>query len=485
MNIKNILRSQRVKHGGFSTALIALVIALVYLANVIVLLFANHFGWYFFTTEQYDLSLGTAADELFSEIDTEGGKVKILFCDVEENAKTNRKTDFIYTTATNLQKRYPNLIELDFVNLWLEPEKVAPYTESEDGEPITLLATDVIIDYQGEHLLCPATSFFTLDSQDYVTAYNGEEVFVSNILWVTAGEHPTAYFTTNHGESMPTALYYALVRAGYRVDVLDLATVERVPEDAGLVLISSPLYDFQRTAAGAAFVSEITKLEEYLASGGRLFVSVDPNYIDRTPKLLSFLNEYGLMVSDGVLIDENNALPGSGGYSLVASYGDTGLSASLAARVGRERRTVLSYAAPVTAFEGERASAEALLYSPAGATLKLRSGEYVDGGGRALLAMATLNEGEGKILFVGSSYLAATNIMNGAGYGNKPLVYALLSEMGAARVPLGIDAVTVDRSAIEDLSLGEARLYTALAVIVIPCAILVGGLIYCRRRKLA
>jgi hypothetical protein len=343
----------------------------------------------------------------------------------------------------------------------------------------------VIIAYADEYLVCPAISFFALDSQNYVTSYNGEEVFVSNILWVSTPDHPTAYFTVNHGESMPTSLYYALVRAGYRVDVLDLASVERVPEDAGLVLIASPLYDFQRTAEGAVFVSEITKLEDYLASGGKLFVSVDPNYIDRTPKLLSFLAEYGLMVSDGVLIDENGALPGSGGYSLVSGFGSTGLSASLAARVGAERRTVLSYAAPLTAFEGERASAEALLYSPAGASLKLRNGNVADGGGRPLLAMAKMNEGEGKILFVCSSYLAATDMMNGAGYGNKPLVYALLSELGAKNVPLGIDAVTVDRTAIEDLSLGEVRLYTALTVAAIPTAVLAGGLIYCRRRKVA
>lgn len=485
MNIKNILSSRRARSSGYSGALVALVIALVYLLNVIVLLFANRFGWYFYTTPQYDLSLGDAADTLFSEIDTSRGKVKVLFCDVEENAKTNKQTDFIYKTATELASRYPDLIELDFVNLWLEPNRVASYLENEAGDPITLLSTDVIIDYQGEHLVCPASSFFTLDNDDYVTAYNGEEVFVSNILWVTADEHPTAYFTSNHGESMPSALYYALVRAGYRVDRLDLASVERVPEDAGLVLISSPLYDFQRAAEGAAFVAELTKLENYLASGGKLFVSLEPNYLDRTPKLLSFLNEYGLAVSDGVLIDENNALPGSGGYSLVASYGNTGLSASLAERVGRDRRTVLSYAAPLLTFAGERAGAEPLLYSPAGATVKLRNGDRADGGSRPLLAMATLSEGEGKILLCGSSYLAASDILNGEGYGNKQLLYSLLSDLGAARVPLGIDAVTIDRSAIEDLSLGEVRVFTAITVAIIPLVLLTGGLILCRRRKVA
>lgn len=483
MDIKNFLRSPRAKRGGYSTALVALVIALVYLFNVIVLLFANHFGWYFYTTEQYDLSISEAADALFADIDTSAGKVEILFCDVEENAKKSAQTDFIYRTANELAARYPDLIELSYVNLWLEPGRVSDYLENEAGDPITLLATDVIIDYQGAHLVCPAESFFTLDSENYVTAYNGEEVFVSNILWVTTPEHPTAYFTANHGESLPTPLYYALVRAGYRVDRIDLASVEAIPEDAGLVLISSPLYDFQRAADGAAFVAELTKLERYLDAGGKLFVSLEPNYLDRTPKLLAFLNEYGLAVSDGVLIDENGALPGSGGYSLIASFGDKESASRLLAAVGEDRRIVLSYTAPILTYEGERASAEPILLSPAGATCKLRSGEYADGGSRPILALSSMHGGEGKILLVGSSYLAASDIMNGEGYGNKPLLYALLSELGAARVPLGIDAVAVDRSAIEDLSLGEVRLYTALTVAVIPLALLSGGLILCRRRK--
>lgn len=482
MDIKNILRSRKVGHGGYMAALIGVVLALAYLLNVIVLLLANHFGWYFYTAPQYDLSVGTAASALFEEIDTTGGKVQILFCDVEENVKTNKQTDFVYQTANNLKAQYPDLIELSYVNLWLEPQKVAPYLEREDGTTVTLDKTDVIIDYQGEHLVCSASSFYTLDSQDYVVAYNGEEVFVSNILWVTEKEHPTAYFTANHGESMPSPLYYALVRAGYRIDRIDLASVERVPEDAGLVVISSPLYDFQRAAEGAAFESELDKLESYVGAGGKLFVTLDPTYLDKTPKLQSFLNAYGFSVSDGVLIDENNALPGSGGYSLIASYGKSGLSAALAEKVGADRRTVLSYAAPITTFDGEKGSAESLLYSSSSATLKLRSGEHVSGADRALLAIAEVNGGEGKILLCGSSYLAASDRMVGEGYGNKALVYALLSELGASRVPIGIEAVAVDRSAIEDLSLGEARTYTALSVALFPIALLALGLFYCRRR---
>ena len=94
-----------------------------------------------------------------------------------------------------------------------------------------------------------------------------------------------------------------------------------------------------------------------------------------------------------------------------------------------------------------------------------------------------MQEGEGVLLVSGTPYLTDLALMNGEGYGNRELVNALLSLLGAERVPTGIPCVMVDRSAIENLTLGEVDIYAAVTVFVIPVAIVAGGLIYCRRRK--
>ena len=483
MKLKEFFCSRRVKNGGSAMALVALVVAIFYVVNLILLGLANHFSWYFYTTEQYEITVSGAADELLNGIRTPQGKVKILFCDVEENVKNHQQLDFVYKTATGLAERYPDLLELEFVNMWLEPGKLAPYRTAEDGSENTLSSSTVIVDYNGEFVLNSPSAFYLLDEEDYVTAYNGEEVFVGTILWVTAAEHPVAYFTANHGEEVPSALYRRLVMAGYRVEHLDLASVSDVPQDAGMVVISSPLYDFGRAAVGSNYRAELNKLADYLENGGKLYASLHPDYTEKLPHLTEFLATYGIGTQAGVLIDREAALPSSGGYSLIGSFPETGSGAALGASpLLSNRRTVLSYAAPLSIGESDLATAEALLYAPSTASL-LYGGKETAAGSAPVLALAKMQEGEGLLLVSGSPYLADTTLMNGEGYGNRELINTLLSMMGAERVPMGIPCVMVDRSAIENLTLGEVDIFATVTVILLPIAIVVGGLIYCRRRK--
>lgn len=483
MNVKQFFRRRSVKNAGSGVALVALVLAFFYLVNLIVLGAANHFSWYFYTTAQYDLSISGAADELLSDIDTSTDKVEIIFCDIEENVKQSAQLDYVYETAVGLAERYPDLIELSFVNMWLEPARVAPYRVAADGSEQKLNASTVVVDYGGEFVLNSAAAFYTLDAEDYVVAYNGEEIFVASILWVTAKTHPVAYFTANHGEEIPSSLYRQLTAAGYKVESLDLAAVSEIPQDAGMVVISSPLYDFQRTAPGSTYVSELTKLENYLASDGKLYVSLHPAYVEKMPRLSDFLASYGISVGLGTLIDHDAALPGSAGYSLITAFSEEGIAKTLADRVGAGgRRTVLSYAAPLALVESSKANAAPILYSPSSARL-LRDGAESEIGRTPLLALSEMKEGEGMLLVASSPFLADTTLMNGAGYGNKTLVNSILSLFGAKRVPDGIPAVQVDRSAIEDLTSREADLYTVLMAGVIPVGLLAFGLVLHVRRK--
>lgn len=488
--LQALLASRAARHTGSTVAFTALVLALFYIVNLIVLGFANKFSWYFYTTDRIEVTVSSAADELFAEIDTEKSKVKIVFCDLEENIESHSQLDYVYDTAVALRERYPDLIELEFVNLWLEPARVSAYRTGKDGSENTINTSSVIIDYGGEFLINSPVSFYTLDAQNYVTSYNGEEVFVSNILWVTAPEHPVAYFTANHGEEVPYALQRMLIYAGYQVTRLDLSTVREVPEDAGLVVISAPLYNFQKAAAGSVEKTELSYLDEYLENGGRVLVMLDSSYAEAMklpngapPHLLSFLSEYGITVKPGTLVDRQNALPGSGGYSLITTYADTGIGATLGAIASQGgRRTVLSGVAPLSLGESEKATVSPILYSPAGAVHEDEGGAELGRGAQPVMAMAE-TEGGGRLVVSGSAYLADTAIVDGVGYGNKALINALLSELGAVRVPAGIENIRVDRSAIENLTMGEADLFFAVTAVAVPVILLGAGFIVLRRRK--
>lgn len=485
MNIKELLATRRARHAGTSFSFLALVIAFFYLLNLILLGFADKFGWYFYTKPQYDLTVSDAAAPLFAEIDTSAGGVEIVFCDVEDNIRTHKQLDYVYETAVNLRDRYPELITLTFVNLRLNPDRLSAYRTAKDGTENTLTTSTVIVDYRGEYICNSAAAFYTLDDNNSVTAYNGEEVFVANILWVSAKNHPVAYFTANHGEEVPAALRRQLIYAGYTVARLDLATVSAVPEDAGVVVIASPIYDFQKSAEGASYVSELDKLRTYLDGGGRMLVTLHPNRLTKEEgvthtglsRLCEFLSSYGIDAAGGVLTDRENALPGSGGYSLITLPGTGACSDRLQSAQGG-RRSVLSYATPLT-VSGE---AEVLLTSAGSARLLSAAGEEIGSGSYPVLALRRTAEG-GMLFVAGSAYLADDRMVNAEGYGNRELIYGLLAEMGATRSPAGIRSVVVDRSALENLTLQEADIYAVISIAVIPAALLLSGLIVIRRRK--
>lgn len=475
--------SRRADRAGTMAALTVLVVALFYLFNTVLLSLADTYGWYFYTAEQYDLSVSGAADPLLSDIDTSEHKVEIIFCQTEGNVEKDTQLDYVYETAVGLRDRYPDLIELRFVNLWLEPARLEPYRQTEDGEERTITKSSVIVDYGGSYLHNTASSFYVLDQSSYVTAYCGEETFIANILWVTASEHPVAYFTANHGEEIPAGLYRTLTYAGYRVDRLDLSQVTAVPEDAGLLIIFSPVYDFQRAAEGSTYVSELKKLESYLAAGGNLFVTLDPGRVAGLPRLTEFLATYGLGVEEGTLSDATNALPGSSGYALLAEYGDGTLATrllDLASAGGR--RTVLARCAALSLAPAAGVESEVLMTAPSSAVLLDAAGNRLSGGALPILTHSRLSSG-GRILLAGSAYLAPNDILFSEHYGNKALLYALLDECFGATPPTGVPTVAIDRSAIENLTLGEANLFAALTCAVFPAALLIGGAVYCRRRK--
>lgn len=489
--LKAFFASRSTRHAGSMTAVTALVLALFYLINLIVLGFADKFSWYFYTTEEPEITVSGAADELLHAIDTSESRVKIRFCDLEENIKTHSQLDYVYETALLLRERYPALIELDFINLWLEPDRVSAYRVAEDGSENTITTSTVIVDYGGRFMLNAPVNFYTLDANSYVTSYNGEEVFVANILWVSAKEHPVAYFTANHGEEAPYALQRMLVYAGYEVKHLDLSTVRTVPEDAGMLVIANPIYNFQKAAEGSVEKAELTFVEEYLSRGGSVLVLLDPGYAEsmklpngKPPHLLTFLEKYGIAASGGKLIDRENALPGSGGYSLITSYAEGGLGASLG-EIASEggRRTVLSLATPLSICESEVATATPILYAPATTALIAPDGSESSVGAVPVLALSKMKEGGGSLLVAGSPYLADSDVVDGPAYGNKALINALLSEMGAERVPAGIENVQIDRSAIENLTMGEVDLYFTVAAVLLPLCILLGCFILLRRRK--
>ena len=266
-----------------SDILVALVLALVVFVNIIVYTLSGVFPLYLYSPETEDLSISSASDVLFDSYIKDGRSVTVTFCSYEDVVANHDTGSFVYRTAKEFEKRYPEFINIRFINavtkLDSEGKSVAEELEiyqNEGKNPINdttvIFSTDtsyrVLTDsYSGSGYI----DFYTLDDNLYITSYNGEEVFASSILWALREDHGTAYMTVGHGESANGTLHNILTAAGYSVKELNLRKND-VPEDAALVIISNPISDFERGAENSTLITEYDRLSSYRGRGGRFVV---------------------------------------------------------------------------------------------------------------------------------------------------------------------------------------------------------------------
>ncbi|MEE8161101.1 MAG: GldG family protein, partial [Acidobacteriota bacterium] len=104
-----------------------------------------------------------------------------------------------------------------------------------------------------------------------------EEKIINAIIKVTRKEEKVVYFLEGHGErgiQDTEAQGFSLVREAvekqnYQVKSYNLAQENKVPEDATLLVSAGPKVNF--------FPNEVNLLQEFLASGGKLLLLVDPD----------------------------------------------------------------------------------------------------------------------------------------------------------------------------------------------------------------
>ena len=484
----------------YATAITAVIIAAVVLVNVIIYTLASTFGWYFTPERKDDLSISDSGEALFADAIAEGQKVEVIFCMYQSDVKNHDTGAFVLETAKEFEKKYPDFIDLKFVNVITRleddgktPFDLSPFEKDMRGEETQINKTSIIFKCGSSYRVLTDTytgvgyaDFYTLDSSSNISSYNGEEVFSAMIGWVLNDDHGTAYLTVGHGETANVSLYTTLTCAGYYVDEFNLRSGE-VPEDGDLIIISNPKNDFERAAEGSSVRSEIERLRSFADRGGSFMVFLDPE-ASRLHNLENFVAEFGMALSDNgegerLTVKDSDQAITHDGFTLVASYSDEDPAISMLAKTEKfGGRVIVKKVAPLT-LTGE---AKALLLSSSSAVAEA-GGETVDRGGSypiAAISYKTGDDGKRSEMFLSASvYFTATDAMITNGYSNKDFLYSLFDvcfEKGD--MPYGCNSIIFDDGILEDLAMGTARLYFAL-LIAVPVVIAAVGLFVMIRRK--
>ena len=490
-----------------SSVLTAIILGLVIVVNIIVFVVDSYFGWFLFTPSGLDMNISGATDEYFAEAIAEGKQVEIVFCRAEDEIETNSAGRFVLDTAKQFAERYPDFIKLDFINIIRqvnsagESISIADYQESNSkGEKVPLLKSSVVFKC-GDNVKAITdgysttgySDFYTLDASGNAYAYNGEEVIASMVMWTLQNEHKTAYFTSYHGETADVGLRNMLICAGYNVETIDIRRKDIPYDNTGLIVISNPVKDFERAREDSDVVAEIERLREYVQRGGNLYVSIDP-YGAELPILEEFLAEFGIKLSvsniegsniRNIVRDGNNAITADF-YTLVANCADNEIGNKILTDVRKYNSADVIVRESAVLEIDESLGAMPLLLTSSSAELYAAGDKVGDRSTYCVSAMSTYeneNGAVGSVVVSPSVFITATDALTSGGYANREFVYAMIEEVfGAGNPPYGCNTVFYTEDVLENLTMGTARIY-AVVLLMIPVAIAAVGVFVTVRRK--
>ena len=286
----NALKRKRTGAGSYSAIATIIVIALAVCANALA-------GSLPASVTQLDLT----SQSLFSLSDQTIRIVKSVDQDVTMYLLAS--SGYEDQTIMRLLERYRDLnshVKIETVDPALKPTFLNGY----DLSVSNLYENSVIVDSNGRYRLVGYDEIYITDyemdyySYSYTTtnSFDGENALTNALHYVTNDSLPKVYMLTGHGESkLGENITSLLSQDNMEYDSLSLLTLDAVPEDASVIVISAPSTDLSE--------EEADLLINWLDNGGRIVLFT--YYIDEggMQNLLTVTSHMGVTAKTGLIVE--------------------------------------------------------------------------------------------------------------------------------------------------------------------------------------
>lgn len=308
---KKPLNTKKLKYGTLATVFTVIVVAIVVAINIIAQDVTERFD---LTMDLTDNDIYTVSQDTIDYLKDLDQKVEITVL-ADESAFENNAIYF--KQASEVIKKYAlysNNISVSFIDMNKNPNIVSKYNDIYKGD---LAEGDIVIFREGTSdedsdriKVLSLNNLFTTSTDNYgnttVTQSNAEQELTSAIMYVTDANPKKAVLVST---DMPTSVYASaqsllkmLNSNGYDLEEVDLLTNDLDVENTDLLLILSPLNDFNNAV--------IDKISDYLYNDGKLGKNVlyMANYDqNKTDNIDAFLEEWGLSVGDSYIAETNTS----------------------------------------------------------------------------------------------------------------------------------------------------------------------------------
>ena len=267
-----------------STVTVALIVIIVVFATLI----AYRVPWVFDMTAGKVFTLSEQSQQVLAALTN---PVEIIAIYPRDGADP-----MVSSLLSEYSKAGP-MVVVDYIDAEREPAKLA----AANIGTVAVNNGTIIIRSEGKAKFVFAADMF--QSTPEGNAFWGERVITGAIRYVTATSLPKVYFLEGHDEAAITSelskASAALELAVYRVETISLTKNGSVPQDAAMVIVSSPRRDLSE--------SEYLVFEKYLLDGGKAMFLINPlstntMILDNFNKLV---NQFGLDISNNLVIEED------------------------------------------------------------------------------------------------------------------------------------------------------------------------------------
>lgn len=193
-----------------------------------------------------------------------------------------------YSSRVTVEKKDPDL-NPDFTN---------NYTDE------TIYNNSVIVECGDKYRYISYQDMYETSSMSYYSMYSsadefaGESLITSAISYCTTEELPVIHILEGHGETELTESFQeALERDNLETETLSLLNSETVPEEVSCILVNAPSTDISET--------ERDMLLDFMERGGRVLIISGTAEEEQLPNLKSVMENYGISVLEGVVVEEN------------------------------------------------------------------------------------------------------------------------------------------------------------------------------------
>lgn len=282
---KEAFSSAASRYGSYSLGMIALVVAIVIVANLIV-------GQLPETARNIDLSdnkiyeITDVSRELLKDLEY---PVEIKVLAVKEQTD-NRIQNFVEKYAGLSSK-----ISLEWIDPVQHPSALTKYDAQQNSLVVSCEKTDKnrVISF-GEIITYDQMSYYTTGSMQE-TAFDGEGQLTAAVNYVTSSESRKVYACTGHGEApFSDSVQDLMEKANYSVEEWNLLMNPEIPKECELFLINGASSDITE--------DEQKGLTDYLQQGGKALVLLSESE-KGTPHLDAIFEEYGLQRENGFIAD--------------------------------------------------------------------------------------------------------------------------------------------------------------------------------------